>query len=88
LTGEEHRLIDILAEAILAEGKTVPATDTVPVNVKVVTRDYFKKCLQDRGFVDSDKPDSMRAKISKYINQLAGKKLIGTNDLYIWLPKP
>jgi hypothetical protein len=88
LTGEEHRLVDILAEAILAEGKTVPATDTVPVNVKVVTRDYFKKCLQDRGFVDADKPDSMRAKVSKYINQLAGKKLIGTNDLYIWLPKP
>jgi len=52
-----------------------------------VTRQHFKKCLLDRGFVDADKPNSMRAKVSKYINQLAGKKLIETNDLYIWLPR-
>jgi hypothetical protein len=65
----------------------VPPSDTVPVNVKVVTREHFKKCLLHRGFVDADKPDSMRAKVSRHINQLAGKKLIGTNDLYIWLPR-
>ena len=87
LTGEERRFMDILNEAILEAGETKPASETVPANVKVVTRQHFKKCLLDRGFVDADKPNSMRAKVSKYINQLAGKKLIETNDLYIWLPR-
>jgi hypothetical protein len=87
VTGEERRFMDILHEAILEAGETKPASETLPANVKVVTREHFKKCLLDRGFVDADKPNSMRAKVSKYINQLAGKKLIGTNDLYIWLPR-
>ena len=80
--------MDILAEAIREAGQTVQASDTVPADTKVVTRDHFKKCLVRRGFVDAEKPDSLRAKFSKYINQLAGKKVVGTNDLYIWLPKP
>ena len=88
LTGEERRFFDILCEAVLEVGQIVQASDTVPANVKVVTRDHFKKCLLRRGFVDAEKPDSMRAKVSRYINQLAGKKVVGTNDLYIWLPKP
>ena len=88
LTGEERRFFDILCEAVLEAGVTVPASDIVPANVKVVTREHFKKCLLHRGFVDAEKPNSMRAKISKYINQLAGKKVVGTSELYIWLPKP
>jgi hypothetical protein len=88
LTGEERRFFDILAEAVLEAGQIVQASDTIPANVKVLTREYFKKCLLRRGFVDAEKPDSLRAKVSKYINQLAGKKVVGTNDLYIWLPKP
>ena len=88
LTGEERQFFDILCEAVLEAGVTVPASDIVPANVKVVTREHFKKCLLHRGFVDAEKPNSMRAKISKYINQLAGKKVVGTSALYIWLPKP
>ena len=88
LTSEERRFFDILCEAILEEGQFVQATDTVPAGVKVVTRDYFKKCLLRRGFVDAEKPDSVRAKISRHVNQLTGKKVIGADGVYVWLPKP
>ena len=88
MTGEERRFLDILSEAILETGQIVPASDTVPFGVKVVTRDDFKKSLLHRGFADAEKPDSVRAKISKYINQLAGKKVIGADRTYVWLPKP
>ena len=66
----------------------MPASNTIPANVKVVTRQHLKKCLLDRGFVDAEKPDSVRAITSKYINQLAGKKVIGADANYVWLPKP
>ena len=53
-----------------------------------MTREYFKKCLLDRGFLDAEKPDSARALFSKYLNQLPGRKLIGTDKTYVWLAKP
>jgi hypothetical protein len=88
MTGEERRFFDILCEAILEAGEIAPASETVPANIKAVTRVYFKKCLVQRGFVDGDKPDSLRAMASKYINRLTGKKLIGADAVYVWLPKP
>jgi hypothetical protein len=88
LTPEERRFLDILRDAVRQDGATVPAADTVPANIKVVTREHFKKCLLDKGFVDADPRNSMRAKVSKYINQLAGKKVVGTSELHIWLVKP
>jgi hypothetical protein len=88
MTPEERRFMDILREAIRKDGATVPASDTVPASTKAVTREHFKKCLLDKGFVDAEPRNSLRAKVSKYINQLAGKTVVGTSDLYIWLPKP
>jgi hypothetical protein len=86
--GEQRRFFDILCEAILEAGENVPASNTLPANVKVVTRQHLKKCLLDRGFVDVEKPDSVRAITSRCINQLTGKKLIGADAKYVWLPKP
>ena len=85
-TGEQRQFFDILREAIHEAGEYVPASNTIPVNVKVVTRQHLKKCLLDRGFVDAEKPDSVRAITSKYINQLTGKKLIGADAKYAGCP--
>jgi len=87
LTAEQRRFFDILCEAVLEAGQIAPASNTVPFNIKAVTREYFKKCLLDRGFLDAEKPDSVRALFSKYINNLAGRKVIGTDKTYVWLPK-
>lgn len=88
LTGQERRFLDILYEAILQAGQTVPPSDTVPATVKVVTREDFKKHLLQRGFVDKDKPDSVRATMSRHLNTLSGRKVIGTDQNYVWLVKP
>ena len=88
MTPEERRFLDILREAVRQDGATVPASDTVPANIKGVTREHLKKRLLDKGFVEADPRNSMRAKVSKYINQLAGKKVVGTSELHIWLVKP
>ena len=53
---------------------------------KAVTRDDLKQQLVEKGFLDLQKPDSSRARMSKYLNQLAGKKVIGTTAEYVWLP--
>ena len=76
------------AKPFMKLASIVPASNTIPANVKVVTRQHLKKCLLDRGFVDAEKPDSVRAMTSKYINQLTGKKVIGADAKYVWLPKP
>ena len=88
LIGEQRRFFDILREAIHEAGEYVPASKTIPANVKALTRQHLKKCLLDRGFVDAEKPDSVRAITSKYINQLAGKKVIGADADHVWLPRP
>ena len=87
-TGEQRRFFDILRQAIHEAGEYVPASKTIPPNVKVVTRQHLKNCLLERGFVDAEKPDSVRAITSKYINQLTGKKVIGADATYVWLSKP
>jgi hypothetical protein len=85
LNGEQRRFFDILCDAIADEGDALTVSATVPPNVRGVTREHFKKCLQDRGFLDAEKPDSARALFSKYVNQLSGRKIVGTDKTYIWL---
>jgi hypothetical protein len=86
-TGQEQRFLDILYEAIREAGKAVPPSDTVPASVKVVTRKYFKECLIQRGFVHEEKPDSVRATMSRHLNTLSGRRVIGVDHEYVWLPK-
>ena len=88
LNGEQRRFFDVLCDAIVDHGEALAVSATVPYGVRGVTREHFKKCLQDRGFLDAEKPDSVRALFSKYVNQLSGRKIIGTDKTYIWLVKP
>jgi len=88
LSPMSRRFLDLLAEAILDHGATVPASGLVPFGIKAVTRERLRKCLVERGFLDSEKPASARAMMSKYINELAGRYKIGTDATYVWLPKP
>jgi hypothetical protein len=90
-TPAQSRFISILAEALLDVGAVVPVSGLVPpvpFNIKAVTRTQLKKSLLNAGFLDDDKPDSARSLMSKHLNDLAGKFIIGTNAEHVWLPKP
>ena len=87
MTAEQRRLFDILCNTIIESGRAVPGSTLVPRGTNAVTRDQLKKCLLTAGFLDPQKPDSARSRMSKYLNQLAGKGLIGTDAEHVWLPK-
>ncbi|MDN3279097.1 AAA family ATPase [Frankia sp. RB7] len=88
LAPAHRRFIDILAEALLDVGETVPASNMIPFGIRAVTREQLKKALQMKGFLDGYKSDdSARAGMSKVINQLAGKHVIGTTMEHVWLPR-
>jgi archaellum biogenesis ATPase FlaH len=86
LTPEQKRVYDILTDALTDVGALRPGVKAVPHGQKAVTRDDLKQQLVEKGFLDLQKPDSSRARMSKYLNQLAGKKVIGTTAEYVWLP--
>jgi hypothetical protein len=87
LAPSQRRFIDILAEAILDLGATVPTSTIVPHGIKAVSREHLKKCLLSAGFLDPDKAHSARTIFNRVINDLAGKHLIGTTSEYVWLPR-
>jgi hypothetical protein len=88
LTASQRRFIDILAEALLDLGETVPASNIIHAGCKAVTREQLKKALHDRGFLDGySSDDSARAGMSNVLNQLAGKHIIGTTKEHVWLAK-
>jgi hypothetical protein len=82
LTDEQTRFLDILNDAILdapAEHKS-----TVHGNL-AISREWLKQCCISQGWSDEDdSKDVRRAKVNNFINKLAGKRVVGTNKLYIW----
>jgi len=87
LTPSQRRFIDILAEAIVDSGATVPTSTIVPPGIKAVTREQLKKCLLSAGFLDADKAHSARTIFGRALNDLAGKHVIGTDAEHVWLPR-
>lgn len=88
LTAAQRRFIDILAEALIDVGATVPTSNIVPMGFKAVTREQLKKALHDKGFLDGYATEnSARAGMSNLINQLAGKYIIGATKDHVWLPR-
>jgi len=87
LSPSQRRFIDILAEAIIDVGATVPNSVLIPFGIKAVSREQLKKYLINAGFLDSNKAHSARTIFNRAINDLAGKHVIGTTAEHVWLPR-
>src|SRR5262249_46096693 len=82
LTANQHRFLDILAEAIL----DAPAEHKTTIGGAVaVSREGRKMCCIAKGWLDeADSDNKRRAKLSNVVNALAGKRQVGVNKLYVW----
>jgi AAA domain len=83
-TGEQRRFLHILTTATIEAGEFPKDTTKVPTSIKAVTREMLKKYCVSEGWMDEAESGKARAKVSGMINTLAGKRLIGTTDRYVW----
>jgi hypothetical protein len=83
-TGEQRRFLDILTTATIEAGEFPKDTTKVPTSIKTVTREMLKKYCVSEGWMDEAESNKARAKVSGMINTLAGKRLIGATDRYVW----
>jgi hypothetical protein len=50
-----------------------------------ISREWLKQCCVSKGWFDeADSENLRRAKVSNFINKLAGKRVVGTDKLYVW----
>jgi hypothetical protein len=86
LTSGQRRFMDILREAIPdapAEHKT---TSNIPGGRTAISREWVKMCCKSKGWFDPGASDNNnRAKVSNMLNALAGRRLVGLSNLYVWL---
>jgi len=85
ITPNQRRFLDILRDAIADAPADLSGTATVPSGIPAVTRDILKKCCVTRGWLEEPEGNEGRAKFSEMLNTLAGKRLIGVTDRYVWI---
>lgn len=84
ITANQSRFLDILRDAVVdapAEHKT---TSNIPSGQIAISRQWLKMCCIAKGWLEEDSGNKSRAKLSAMINTLAGKRLIGVTNLYVW----
>jgi hypothetical protein len=85
VNANQQRFLDILAEAICDAPPEHKIKANIPGNRTAITRMWLKMCCYTRGWLDPEASDNrQRAKLSDTINALAGKRLIGATDRYVW----
>ena len=82
LTADQTRFLDILNDAVL----DAPAEHKTTIGGAVaISREWLKMCCIAKGWFDeADSENVRRAKVSNFVNKLAGKKRIGADKLYVW----
>jgi AAA domain len=85
LTGNQNRFLDILRDAIVDAPHEHKTTADIPGGRTAVSRQWLKMCCISKGWLDDDGGNKTRAKFSEMINTLAGKRIIGTTRLYVWM---
>jgi hypothetical protein len=86
LTANQSRFVDILREAVLDAPDDHKTTANIPGGCTAISREWLKMCCAAKGWVENDGSSRSRAKVSEMINALAGKRIIGTTNLYVWVP--
>jgi AAA domain len=85
VTSNQNRFLDILADAILDAPPEQTITAGIPGGRTAVSREWLKRSCAARGwFQDDGSSGKSRAKLSDMINALAGKRLIGASNLFVW----
>jgi hypothetical protein len=84
LTAEQQRVYDILVNAVAEAGVAGLAGSAAPANTRAVTRDILSEYLKKQGWWDTANDDSSRAKMSRRLNEIAGKHRIGLTDRCVW----
>lgn len=85
LTANQARFLDILSDAILQAPDEHKTTSNISAGRTAISREWLKMCCKSKGWLDSEATENNhRAKLSNMLNALAGKKLIGLSNLYVW----
>jgi hypothetical protein len=85
VNANQQRFLDILADAILDAPDQQKTTYNIPGGRTAISREWLKECLVTKGWLDvADADNTRRALVSKMINALAGKRLIGASKLFVW----
>jgi hypothetical protein len=87
LNPNQRRFLDILRTAVLDVPADPKDTVNLPANVQAVARDTLKKYCVSKGFLEESDSANARAKVSNMLNALAGKKIIGTTNKYVWFAR-
>jgi hypothetical protein len=84
LTAEQQRVYDILVNAVAEGGSVGIAGSAAPANTRAITRDMLTEYLKKQGWWDTANDDSSRARMSRRLNEIAGKHRIGLTERHVW----
>jgi hypothetical protein len=84
VTPNQTRFLDILSDAILDAPDEQKTTANIPGGRTAISREWLKRCCVSKGWLEDDGSNKSRAKFSEMLNTLAGKRLIGVTNLYVW----
>lgn len=85
LTAEQNRFLDILKDAVLDAPPEHKTASGIPGGRIAVSREWIKTCCLAKGWFNEDDNENVRrAKVSNFINKLAGKHRIGATKLFVW----
>lgn len=85
LSDEQKSFMDEVRNLVLKVGEKVRPISDMP-EVQATARNTLRNHLIEAGFIDSATADNVqRATVSRYLNRLKGKGLLGVTKDYVWL---
>jgi hypothetical protein len=86
-TANQNRFLDILRDAAIDAPSEHKTTHNIPCGQIAISREWMKMCCISKGWLEDDRSNNSRAKLSNMINALAGKRLIGASSLFLWIAR-
>jgi hypothetical protein len=83
LSDQQRLALDALTEAILSHGRDAPTEYRLPQGIRVVSAETWKEELYRRNVLDRAAKNP-RARFGELRIRLAGKRLIGSRDDFVW----
>lgn len=85
ITANQARFLDILRDAVIDPPAHHKTTANIPDGKTAISREWLKTCCISSGWLDDISTNKGRAKFSEMLNALAGKRLVGTTSLFVWM---